>query len=141
VPVPRPDPCTVTYQGRWLSLRGKLRGAPVTVGFILVFWAAGALSSSFVTGPAGPLRPNVAATAHSLPGYWWTLLTSGLWAQNLTGYLLGSAVVLVVGIALERRMGSLRFAAAALGSQILGIIAALGFLTVARQTMGPGPRK
>ncbi|MET4145711.1 DUF2156 domain-containing protein [Arthrobacter sp. UYCo732] len=130
------DSGTVTRQGRWLSRIGNLRRAPVTVGFVLVFWAAGALSSSLITGPAGTLRPNVAATAHSLPGHWWALLTSGVWAQNLAGYLLGSAVVLVVGLALESRMGSLRFAAAALGSQVLGISAALGFLTVAQQVMG-----
>ncbi|MET3948499.1 phosphatidylglycerol lysyltransferase [Arthrobacter sp. UYCu512] len=136
VPVPPPDPGTVPHQGRWLSRIEILRRAPVTAGFVLVFWAAGALTSTIITGPAGTLRPNVAATAHSLPGRWWALLSSGLWAQNLTGYLLGSAVVLVVGLALEYRMGSLRFAVAALGSQILGISAALAFLTVAHQIMG-----
>jgi lysylphosphatidylglycerol synthetase-like protein (DUF2156 family) len=78
----------------------------------------------------------VALTVHSLPDHGWALLASPLWAQNLAGYLLGSAVVLAVGLALEPRMGSLRFAAAAIGSQILGIAAALGFLAVARQTMG-----
>lgn len=113
-----------------------LRTAPVTVGYVMAFWAAGTFSSSLITGPTGTLRPHVAATVNSLSGHWWALLTSGLWAKNLAGYLLGSAVVLAVGLAFERRMGSLRFAAAALCSQILGIAAALGFLSIARQTMG-----
>lgn len=136
MPVPLPGPGQPGSPRALVSLIGRLRRGPVTVGFILAFWSAGTLSSSLVTGSPGSLRPNVAATAHSLPGHWWALLSSGLWAQNLTGYLLGSAVVLGVGLALEPRMGSVRFAAAALGSQILGISAALGFLTVARQTMG-----
>lgn len=113
-----------------------LRAVPVTAGFVLAFWTVGALSSSLITGPTGPLRPQVAATVDSLPGHWWALLTSGLWAQNLAAYLLGSAVVFSTGVVFERRMGSFRFAAAALGCQILGIAAALGFLAVARQTMG-----
>ena len=136
MPVPPPDPGTVASPGAGPARLGKLRGAPVTVGFVLALWAAGALSSSLITGPGASLRPHVAAAAHSLLSNWWALLTSGLWAQNLAGYLLGSAVVLAVGFALERRMGSLRFAAAALGSQILGIAAALGFLAAAHQMMG-----
>ena len=135
MPAPPPDPGTGTSRSACLSRIGKLRGAPVTVGFVLAFWVAGALSSSLITGPSGSLRPNVAATAHSLPGHWWALLTAGLWSQNLAGYVMGSAAVLAVGLALERRMGGLRFAAAALGSQILGISAALGFLGVARPTL------
>ncbi|MET3922261.1 rhomboid family intramembrane serine protease [Arthrobacter sp. UYEF20] len=113
-----------------------LRGAPLTVGFVLAFWAAGALSSSLFSGPTGALRPHVAATAHSLPGNWWALLTCALWAQNLGGYVLGTALVLAVGMPLERRMGSLKFAAAALASHVLGIGAALALLAAARQTMG-----
>lgn len=124
-----------------MSGLGKLCGAPVTAGFVLAFWVAGVLSSSLIAGPARSLRPYVAATAHSLPDHWWALLTSGFWARDLAGYLLGSAVVLCVGLALEPRMGSLRFAAAALGSQILGIAAALVFLVLARQAMGTWTRE
>lgn len=119
----------------------QLRRAPATLGWIFIFWAAGAVSSSLIDGPSGTLRPNVAAAAHSVPGHWWALPASGFWAHNLTGYLLGSALTLMVGLALEPRMGSARFAAAALGSQILGIAAALGFLAAAHQVMGAWTRE
>jgi len=136
VPVRSTEARTTQPPGRWaLSLR-RLLHAPATLAFVVVFWLAGALSSSLLGGPAGPLRPLVAATAHSLPDRWWTLLTSGLWAQNLAGYLLGTALVLAAGYTLERRMGSLRFAAAAVASQIAGMLAAMAFVAVARQTMG-----
>ena len=113
----------------------KLRAAPVTVGFVLAFWAAGALSSCLISGPSPSLRTHLAATAHSLPGNWWAVLTCALWAQSLGGYLLGTALVLAVGIPLEPRMGSLKFAAAGLASHVLGIGAALGFLAVTQQTL------
>jgi phosphatidylglycerol lysyltransferase len=136
VPLPPPDPGTVTAPGDRPSWLEKLRGAPVTVGFVLAFWAAGALSNSLLTGPGGTLRPDVAATANLLSGHWWPLLASAFWARNLAGYVLGTVLVLAVSMPLERRMGSLKFAAAALGTQVLGILAALGFLAVARQMMG-----
>ncbi|MDQ1624017.1 MAG: phosphatidylglycerol lysyltransferase, partial [Actinomycetota bacterium] len=116
--------------------QGKPPTARVTVAFIAAFWAAGALSSSLVAGPVGPLQPNVALTVHSLPDHGWALLASPLWAQNLGGYVWGTALVLTVGLPLERRMGSLKFTIAALGAQMLGAGAALGFLAVARGTMG-----
>ncbi|WP_211881858.1 rhomboid family intramembrane serine protease [Pseudarthrobacter albicanus] len=136
MPVLPPDHASAASSGARLLWQEKLRGAPVTVGFVLVFWAAGALSASLFSGPGPSLRPHVAATAHSLPGNWWAVLTCALWAQSLGGYLLGTSLVLAVGIPLERRMGSLKFAAAALASHVLGIGAALGFLAAARQTMG-----
>lgn len=136
-----PRPVPAAFPRALLSRIGKLRGAPVSGGFVLALWAVGALSSSLLNGPARPLRPYVAATARSVPGHWWVLLTSGFWEQNLAGYFVGSVLVLGVGLFLEPRMGSLRFAAAALGSQVLGIGAALGFFTVVRQTMGTWTRE
>jgi len=141
VGAPLPKSGKRIYSRAPVSALLQLRHAPVTVVWLLLFWAAGALTSSLSAGPAGSLRPNVAVTAHSVPGHWWALLTSGLWTQNLAGYLLGTAVVLVAGLALEPRMGSARFAAAALGSQILGIAAALGFLATAHQVMGSWTRE
>ncbi|WP_144662964.1 bifunctional lysylphosphatidylglycerol flippase/synthetase MprF [Paenarthrobacter nicotinovorans] len=123
---------------QWSALLAR---APVTLGFVAVFWGAGALSSSLVSGPEGSLRSHVAATAHSIPGQWWTLLASAFWAGNLAGYVLATIVVLAVGVPLERRMGSLRFGASALGVQVLGVGAAVGFVAAARAVMGGWTRE
>jgi lysylphosphatidylglycerol synthetase-like protein (DUF2156 family) len=120
---------------------GLIRTAPVTLGFVAVFWAAGALSFSLFSGPARALRSQVAATAHSIAPHWWTLLTSAFWERNLAGYVVATILVLGVGIPLERRMGSLRFAASALLFQVLGIAAAVGFVTVVRAVMGSWARE
>ncbi len=134
-PVPAQEQGLATSSGRRASWPAALARAPVSVGFVLVFWVAGALSSSLLTGPARDLRAQVAATAHSLPDHWWAPLTSALFAQNLGAYLLGTAVVLGLGVPLERRMGSLKFSTAALSTELLGVLAALGFLVLARGTM------
>jgi phosphatidylglycerol lysyltransferase len=134
--VPPTDPVPTAPPRARPPGQGKPPTARVTVAFIAAFWAAGALSSSLVAGPVGPLQPNVALTVHSLPDHGWALLASPLWAQNLGGYVWGTALVLTVGLPLERRMGSLKFTIAALGAQMLGAGAALGFLAVARGTMG-----
>ncbi|MFW0772221.1 bifunctional lysylphosphatidylglycerol flippase/synthetase MprF [Paenarthrobacter nitroguajacolicus] len=113
-------------------------GAPITPAFIVVFWAMGAVWS--VPG-SGPARFHLAATAGSLPGQWWALLTSAFWARDVTGYVLGSVLLLLAGMALERRMGSLRYAAAALGTQLLGTAAAIGFTAVTRDLTGNWARE
>lgn len=112
-------------------------GAPVTLAFIVVFWVMGAVWSVPASGPAWF---HLAATAGSLPGQWWALLTSAFWARDLAGYVLGT-VLLLAGIVLERRMGSLRYAAAALGTQLLGTAAAMGFTAAARDLMGNWARE
>lgn len=122
---------------QWSALLAR---APVTLGFVAVFWGVGALSFSLFSGPEGPMRSQVAATAHSVPGQWWTLLTSAFWAGNLAGYVLATMMVLTVGIPLERRIGSLRFGASALGVQVLGVGAAVGLVVAARAVMGSWAR-
>ena len=116
----------------WVAL---LRGAPTTLGFVVVFWALGAFSSS-LSGPSAALQPHVAASVHSLAGPWWAVLASAFWERELTGYVLGTLLVLLVGLPLERRLGSLKLAAAALAAQVLGVGAALGFLAAAQGLMG-----
>lgn len=117
----------------WVAL---LRGAPTTLGFVVVFWALGAFSSSLLSGPSAALQPHVAASVHSLAGPWWAVLASAFWERELTGYVLGTLLVLLVGLPLERRLGSLKLAAAALAAQVLGVGAALGFLAAAQGLMG-----
>ncbi|WP_354215949.1 DUF2156 domain-containing protein [Arthrobacter sp. UYCo732] len=72
---------------------------------------------------------------HSLPEHWAAVLISGLWEKSLGGYSLASGLALALGFALERRMGSWRFAAAAAAGHVLGIAAALAVVSLAR--LGP----
>jgi phosphatidylglycerol lysyltransferase len=113
-----------------------LRGSPATLTFVVLVWAAGALSASLRSGPPSFLLPHVAATSHSVPDHWWALLLSAFWERDLAGYVVGTLVVLLAGLPLERRVGSLKFAAAALAGHVLGIVATLGFLAAARGLMG-----
>ncbi|WP_427130733.1 bifunctional lysylphosphatidylglycerol flippase/synthetase MprF [Pseudarthrobacter sp. S9] len=76
------------------------------------------------------------ATAHSLPGHWWALLASAFWARDLLGYVLGTVLVLLAGIPLERQMGSLKLALSAVVAQTAGIIAATAFWEATRFLMG-----
>ena len=113
-----------------------LRGSPATLVFVVLLWAAGALSASLRSGPPPFLLPHVTATSRSVPDHWWTLLLSAFWERDLAGYIVGTLVVLLAGLPLERRLGSLKFAVAALAGHVLGIVATLGFLAVARGLMG-----
>src|SRR5690349_8399952 len=109
-----------------------LRGSPATLAFVVLFWVAGFVSGSVPSGPPASLLPHVAAMPRSVPGHWWALPLSAFWERNLGGYLVGTLVVLLAGLPLERRLGSLRFAVAGLAGQVLGILATLGFLAAAR---------
>lgn len=114
---------------RWPAevLGGSVRRAPVTLGFVVVLWLAGAFTGSLETGPEGALQDWVVLSAGSFPAHWPALLLSGFWATGLAGYVSGTLLVLAVGLPSERRMGSVRFAAAAGISQVLGSLLALGF--------------
>ncbi len=114
---------------------------PVTVGFVVAFWVAGFLTSAIVAGPAPGWRANVAATGHSLPAHWWAVLASALWARNGLGYILGTVLVLLAGIPLERFMGSLKLAVAAVVTQAAGVLAATGFWETTRLLMGTWARE
>lgn len=118
------------------SWAGRLRSAWLTLGFVIVFWGLGALTSSLVTGPNAQLRLHVAATPHSVPDHWWAVLASAFWARDLTEYVLGTVLVLLLGVPLERRMGRRAYAIAAVSSQILGVGVSLGFLGLAQGLLG-----
>lgn len=113
-----------------------LRNAPVSMGFVVLFWILGAVSSAIVSGPGPGWRSSVAASAHSLPEAWWTVLTSAFWARDLPGYVLGTVLVLVAAIPLERQMGSLKFSLSAVLAQTAGVLAACVFWAAARAMMG-----
>lgn len=124
------------HRGSPRGFLSALRGAPVTLGYVAVVWGVGIASSSIVSGPGPGWREDVAATAYSLPAHWWTVLASALWSRDLAGYVLGTGLVLLAGIPLERQIGSLKLAASAVTAQIVGVLAATGFLEATRGLMG-----
>ncbi|BAS16642.1 uncharacterized protein Cgl0966/cg1103 [Arthrobacter sp. Hiyo8] len=65
-------------------------------------------------------------------------LTAGTLFVALVAFsrLRGTALVLLLGPPLERRMGSLKYAIAAVSTQILGVGIALGFLAAAQGLLG-----
>ena len=123
-PAPGPAPSPVTRVRRLIAL---VRSAPVTVGFVVALWVLGAATGSLVHGPSSGLVAMVAAGVRSLEhGHFWTPLTAAAFAPGLPSYLVGTVVVLVLGAPAERRLGSGRFAAAALCTQVFGVLIALG---------------
>lgn len=124
-----------------LQLRGRrlfdrAREAPVTVTFVVCFWAAGLFTGSLLSGPSGPVGNWVILSAHSLPEHWPALLLSCLWAANLGGYVTGTLLILLVGLPCERLLGSTRFAAAAVASQVFGGLLATWFAGAANTLPG-----
>ena len=124
---------------------GQLRNtrrAPVTVGFLVVLWGLAATTGSILTGPTDPVDADgvpvdglFSHVAVGLPnleqGRWWTVLTSSLFAADLVTYLLASALLLVVGVLVERRWGSLRTAGVAVLTLVVGVGVGLGAIALA----------
>ncbi|MCC3281715.1 bifunctional lysylphosphatidylglycerol flippase/synthetase MprF [Arthrobacter caoxuetaonis] len=119
---------------RWPAdgLRGALAKSPVTLVFLTLFWFLGILTSSILRGPENPLLGWVSVSVHTLPGHWPALVLSALWANGLAGYIGGTVLALVVGLPAERLLGSLRFLAAAVGTQVTGALAGIGFAAALR---------
>ena len=77
--------------------RRQFRRAPVTVCFLAAVWAAGLGTGSIAHGPSRWLSGHVGAGLPSLGhGYWWTPLSSGLWASGPSGYLVVTVRVLPI---------------------------------------------
>jgi membrane associated rhomboid family serine protease len=96
----------------------------MTVALLLMVWGL-----ALATGvPRHPLPPDVVrrwgSGAAALTSYqWWTPLTSGLLARDLSGYLVVTALLVVCGVA-EARLGRRRTLALLVPSQVLGCVVA-----------------
>ncbi|UXM93562.1 bifunctional lysylphosphatidylglycerol flippase/synthetase MprF [Paenarthrobacter sp. JL.01a] len=121
-------------QKRWRvgQIPGIIATAPVTVMCIIVVGVFG----SVVDGLSGGSRVPLAATARSFPEHWWVLLSSAFVARNPTSALIGILLLLGVGVQVERRIGSRRFALAAIAGQVVGVAAAMGFVSVSAGVVG-----
>ncbi|MCX5044377.1 DUF2156 domain-containing protein [Aldersonia sp. NBC_00410] len=104
---------------------GGVRRAPVSVGAIVLVWVL-AIATGSVLRATHTVRSDFALSVGAIEhGKWWTLLTSGLFAPNLAGYLVATLLVLLIAAPVEQRMGSARFALAAVSTQVIGSLVAL----------------
>jgi lysylphosphatidylglycerol synthetase-like protein (DUF2156 family) len=131
---------------RRLSLRRLARLArelckrnPATMCFLAALWATGLATGSIAHGPsrwlAGYVRAGLPALGH---GYWWSPLSTGLWASSLGGYLAITGLSLVILAPAERRMGITRTFVTLLVSQVAGLLLAVGLVRLAQVTHQPG---
>ena len=109
-----------------------VRGAPVTVGLILVLWVAGAVTGSLWSGPSRQTLDTFAAGVPALrDGRWWTPLTSAFFGGDLVAYLLATALLVAVGGMCERRWGSIRMLWMAVLIQVVGVGLGVGMVALA----------
>ena len=121
-------------RGLWSRFVRRAAGAPLTLGYLVVLWAAGIADSRRLTGAPPRFREVAAASVDTFPDTWWTIFSSVLWAPSLVSCIIGSILFLAVGLAFERCMGSLRFGVVALAGHLCGT-AAVVLLAVAVEDM------
>ncbi|MFC9789784.1 bifunctional lysylphosphatidylglycerol flippase/synthetase MprF [Rhodococcus sp. NPDC127528] len=107
-------------------VRSGASGAPVSIGALVLIWVLGAATSSLGGPTRYVLRHFAAGIMPFEHGRVWTTLTSGLFAPSLIGYLIATVLIVVVAAPIEHRIGSARFAAAAVCTQVFGTLIALG---------------
>ncbi|GAB2938646.1 DUF2156 domain-containing protein [Rhodococcus aerolatus] len=119
-----------------------LRGAPATVGLLVVLWAVGLGTRSVVHGPSRGLLRHVAVGVRPLgDGRWWTPLTSLLWARGVSGYVLATLMLVVLAAPAERRLGARRVLVAGVLSQVLGTLLAVGLVRLLALSPGAWARQ
>ncbi|MEU5841183.1 DUF2156 domain-containing protein [Rhodococcus sp. NPDC047139] len=129
-----------TARARQLMSRSRpgtaLLRAPVSCGLLVLIWFLAVVTGSVRSGPShGTASQMSLGIPNIADGHLWTLWTSGLFASGLGEYLLGSAAILGVAMPVERRIGSRRFAIAAVVSQ--GVGSALALLVAQAASLAP----
>ena len=113
-------------------VRSSATRAPVSIGALVLLWVL-----AVVTGSV--MRPSAHVLHHYAVGivpleHWrlWTPFTSGLFAPGLIWYLFATVLILIVAAPIEKRMGSVKFAIAAVVTQVLGALLGLAVAVVAK---------
>lgn len=97
--------------------------------YLAAVWVAGLVTGSIPHGPPHWLSGHVGAGLPSLGrGYWWTPLSSGVWAPGLGGYLAVTVLGLLILAPAEHRMGITRTFSTLLVSQAAGLLLAIGLI-------------
>jgi lysylphosphatidylglycerol synthetase-like protein (DUF2156 family) len=118
----------------------QIRRAPATMCYLAAVWLAGLSTRSIARGPSHSLSGHVGIGLSSLGhGYWWTLLSAGLWASGLGSYVAVTVLGLLILAPAERRMGITRTFITLLVSQALGQLMAAGLIKLAGLAGGPWP--
>ena len=119
--------------------RALLRRSPATMGYLAALWVAGLVTGSITHGPPRWLAGYVTAGLPPLGhGYWWSPLSTGLWASGLDSYLAITVLSLVFLASAERRMGTTRTFSTLLVSQAAGLLLAAGLIKQAHLAHEPG---
>ncbi len=112
---------------------------PATACFLAALWAVGLATGSIAHGPPRWLAGHVSAGLPALGhGYWWSPLSTGLWASGLDSYLGITVLSLVILASAERRLGITRTFITLLVSQAAGLLLAAGLIKLAQLTHEPG---
>ena len=131
-PTTTPAPGRVARAGSFVGAQVRQAGrTPVTLAVVALIWVLGAVTGSLLNGPSADntvsgiddadLVATVGAGVQNLTnGHVWTFVTSAFFASDLWTYIGSTALVLVAGVAFERRHGSVRTAWVALVVQFIG---------------------
>jgi phosphatidylglycerol lysyltransferase len=115
-----------------------LRRAPFTLGLVGLLWLTAIVTGSLPGGPPGNLYDVVAVSWDDLAdGRLWTVVTSGMWCFDLTGYVLTTVLLLVIGVPAERRLGARLSMLVLLACQIAGTLVAIPLVRVLALTGEP----
>lgn len=99
------------------------RRSPLTFTVLVMFWVVGASTGSLRRGPRGALRHTVVLESTPSLGHPLTWLASFLWSTNLNGYVWGSLALVALGVFVEHRLGTARYAIALFATHVLAAAA------------------
>jgi len=136
-----PATTRVTRAGGFIAAQARqARRTPVTLAAVVLIWALGAVTGSLISGPSADadagdnLLATVGAGVPNLTnGHVWTFVTSAFFASDLWTYIGSTVLLLVAGVAFERRHGSLWTAWIALVVQFVGTGLGVGAIWLAAQ--------
>jgi lysylphosphatidylglycerol synthetase-like protein (DUF2156 family) len=114
------------------AIRFAIRGAPVSIAVLLSVWVLAVLSGTVVRMPREVLRHVGVGVVPFTHGQVWTPITAGLWAPGLLSYVVVTLLSVLVAAPIERRIGSARFAVAALCTQLIGSLVGLAVAAVVK---------
>ncbi|KZF07075.1 hypothetical protein A2J03_23370 [Rhodococcus sp. EPR-157] len=114
----------------WSLIVFGVKGAPVSIGLLIVVLGLGILA--LVVG-GGTLHREFALGIMPIEELrLWTVLTAGLFAPGVLGYVVFVLAVFVAAAPIERRIGSAKFALSAVITQLLGAVLGLGIAALAK---------
>ncbi|WP_412541809.1 DUF2156 domain-containing protein [Longispora sp. K20-0274] len=101
--------------------------APVTLGLVAALWIVGIVRGTIAHGPSeGVVEKWGVGLQAFRDGHWWSVVTSAMYCGGVANYVNTTLLLLVVGVAVERRIGVWRMLGLMLVSQVGGALLAVG---------------